>query len=271
MADKDCYRCGQKGHISRNCPNGGKGGVNSFEEDAEYEEEAPEEGSEITPEWLGYFGKGEKESGWLGFLNSLEDDECKSCAGNLGTFEAAKKTVKSGMNNKVHNKGKVTFKNKFEELGEKEIVNKKGKEVEEINSMTGTWEPITITIDSGAGNSVAPRHAFPSVELQQNEDSRNGRYYTTANGKKVYVLGEKNVVIKSKEGVVKKMKYQICDVTRILGSVGKITKAGNEVNLNKTGGKIIDGNGDEINVEIENGVYVVKAYVKTSGFTRQGL
>ena len=65
------------------------------------------------------------------------------------------------------------------------------------------------------------------------------------------------------------MKFQICDVTRILGSVGKITKANNEVNLTKSGGKIVDGSGDEINAEMENGVYVVKAYVKTTGFTRQ--
>ena len=218
----------------------------------------------MTPEWLGYLGKGEKESGWLGFLNSFEDDGCQSCAGCLGTFEAAKKTVKLAVGNR---KNTVNTKNKFEELGEKEITGEKVKESADINSITGTWEPITITIDSGAGNNVAPKLAFPSVEMQQNEDSRNGRYYTTANGKPAYVLGEKVVLIRSKEGALKKMKFQMCDVTRVLGSVSKITKANNEVNLDKTGGKIVDGNGDEIKVEIENGVYVVKAFAKTAGFT----
>ena len=107
--------------------------------------------------------------------------------------------------------------------------------------------------------------------MQQNEDSKNGRYYTTANGKPVYVLGEKIVLIKSKEGVTKKMKFQICDVTRVLGSVSKIAKANNEVNMDKAGGKISDSNGDEIKIEIENGFYVVKAFVKAAGFTRQEL
>ena len=141
----------------------------------------------------------------------------------------------------------------------------------EINNITGTWEPISVTIDSGAGNNVAPKNSFPWMPMQENEDSRRGRYYTTANGKKVYVLGEKTITIRSKEGIIKKMKFQICDVTRILGSVGKITKANNSVNLNKDGGKIVDKNGEEIEIDMENGVYVVNAQVMATGFTRPEL
>ena len=159
----------------------------------------------------------------------------------------------------------VVIQNKFEELKSKE------GESAEVNNLIGTWEPIVVTVDSGAGANVAPKDAFPWIELQENDDSRSGRYYTTANGKRVYVLGEKTIIITSKEGVVKKMKFQIADVTRILASVRKITKAGNKVTMHKTGGLIKDVGGSEIEIEIENGVYVVKAHVKNSGFTRQGM
>ena len=55
----------------------------------------------------------------------------------------------------------------------------------------GKWEPVELTIDSGAGNNVAPKSAFPWLPIEPNENSKSGRYYVTANGKKVYVLGEK--------------------------------------------------------------------------------
>jgi hypothetical protein len=254
--------------LARNCPkgNGGKGGVNSFEgEEYEGEEGA---GEELEAEWLGYVGEPEKESGWLGCLHALGDD-CVGCLGEVENqrhkqdeWKTPKQTVKSVLPRKCENKShkeKPNTKNSFEELKEKEILN-----------IEGTWKPISITIDSGAGNNVAPKDSFPWIDLVANEDSRNGRFYTTANGKRVYVLGEKVVTVRSKEGVTKKMKFQIRDVTRILASVGKITMSDNKVNMHKTGGAIMDSNGDNIEIEIENGVYVVNVLVKTSGFTRPG-
>ena len=280
FADKDCYNCGQKGHISRNCPKG-KGGMNNFEE-AEYEEEEAEGQPEEQVEWLGCFANiesawarcPEEEVGWLGCLNVIDKDEeaakmsLNTLAKSDTSFVPAKSKTKN--NEKSENcKCAVKTENRFNELKEKET---------EINNLTGAWEPITLTIDSGAGNNVAPKNAFPWIKLQENDDSRSGRFYTTANGKRVYVMGEKVVTIKTMEGVIKKMKFQIADVTRILASVGKITGAGNEVLMQKNGGKIKDTNGKDTEMEIENGVYVVKGFIKaeneetgTSVFHRQGM
>ena len=92
------------------------------------------------------------------------------------------------------------------------------------------------------------------------------------------MLGEKTIAIKSKEGVTKKIKFQMADVTRVLASVGKIASAGNQVIMSKQGGVIKDKDDNVINLELENGVYVVKGMVKTQGeqhqarvFHRQGM
>ena len=266
FADKDCYNCGQKGHISRNCPKG-KGGMNNLE-DAYYEDEDAEAEPEEQVEWLGCL-----EAGWLGCINCISKDD-KAAEMNLNTLAKDPKNfvpVKNKTKNDKNENGKFVLKteNMFNELKEKDT---------EINNLSGVWEPITLTIDSGAGNNVAPKNAFPWIKLQENDDSRSGRFYTTANGKRVYVLGEKVVTIKTTEGVIKKMKFQIADVTRILASVGKITGAGNDVIMQKNGGKIKDKNGKAIEMEIENGVYVVKGFIKAendetgaSVFHRQGM
>jgi hypothetical protein len=147
---------------------------------------------------------------------------------------------------------------------------------EEILNFQGTcWEPITITVDSGAGNNVAPKNAFPWAKLEENEDSRRGRYYTTANGKRVYVLGQKTITVRTANGKMKRMTFQIADVTRILASVTKIAKAGNRVTMSKDENVIVDTKGEKIDMMIENGVYVVKCEVKVEGnastFQRQAL
>jgi hypothetical protein len=132
----------------------------------------------------------------------------------------------------------------------------------EVSALTGEWEEITVTADSGAGNNVAPRKSFPWIPLQPNDDSRAGRYYIAANGKKVYVLGEKIVTLRMPNGKLKRMRFHIADVTRILASVGKITDAGNEVRMRKSGGEIVDPKGEKFPMQIENGVYVIKCQVK---------
>ena len=296
-ADKDCYTCGQKGHISANCPSkgGSKGGMSSFEQEWE-PETATEDGTQGVDqevEWLGYIASfedswtpiPERNDKWLGCLNVMEESAGSVNAVENEAWTFPRKTAKfmKPCSSKCCASDAPT-KFQFEKLKEKETEIKneldklKEKESEiknEINSMEACWETVTVTVDSGAANNVAPKNAFLWIKLEENEDSRNGRFYTTANGKRVYVLGEKTVTIKTKEGIVKKIKFQICDVTRILISVGKITKADNEVVMSKTGGKIVDSKGNAIELEIENGVYIIKGSVEmraaeSQGFTRRG-
>ena len=139
-----------------------------------------------------------------------------------------------------------------------EPMSKKKEEAIPVNALVGQWEPIILTMDSGAGNNVAPRNAFPWIALEPNDDSRAGKYYLAANGKRVYVLGEKVVTLRMPDGRIKKMRFQIADVTRVLVSIGKVTQAGNDVTMSAKGGKVVDKLGNEYNMELENGVYVMK-------------
>ena len=78
----------------------------------------------------------------------------------------------------------------------------------------------------------------------------------------MYVLGEKVITVMLEGGIAKKMRFQIADVTRILVSVGKVTKAGNQVIMEKDGGKVVDANGAQFSMEMENGVYIMRCMVK---------
>ena len=264
---RDCYNCGKKGHLARDCRLG-KGGVNNIEEQygdeegySEYQEEhVVEEPEDIGPlASLVSSWQEEEDIKWLGNLNCL--DECKN-AGELGLvqeeWQKPKKTVQR-------------LKSVAQE-SEKKVKGLSSKlEAGPVMALAGAWEPITVTADSGAGNNVAPKNAFPWIKLEENDDSRNGRYYTTANGKRVYVLGQKTIVIKTREGIMKTMVFQICDVTRIPASVGKIMQAGNDVIMSKNGSKVIDAKGREIAMAMENGVFVIRCRVKVddaSVFTR---
>ena len=88
----------------------------------------------------------------------------------------------------------------------------------------------------------------------------------------MYVLGQKAIIIRTKEGILKTMVFQIADVTRILASVGKIMNAGNDAIMSRKGSKIVDVKVKEIGMEMENGVFVIRCHVKVEDapvFTRQ--
>eukprot|EP00973_Karenia_brevis_P041934 5804511-Karenia_brevis.AAC.1 len=61
------------------------------------------------------------------------------------------------------------------------------------------------------------------------EKSQAGVNYRAADGSKIPNLGERAVSGITQEGVHTKMKFQVCPVTKALGSVSKMTKAGHRV------------------------------------------
>ena len=81
-----------------------------------------------------------------------------------------------------------------------------------------------------SGRKVIPTSWFTDHAIRTTEASKNGVYYTTANGVKVYNKGEKTLTMCHFEGSQKRdMTFQVADVNKALGSANKIVRNGNRI------------------------------------------
>ena len=107
-----------------------------------------------------------------------------------------------------------------------------------VCTMSGqSWEPLLfpVIIDSGLSSSTLPRDWCKHVKMWQTNESRGGQTFTAANGDEIPNLGRKAVTLMTKEGSVRDMKFEVCNVTRALGSLSQICKAGHEIVFNPPG------------------------------------
>ena len=111
------------------------------------------------------------------------------------------------------------------------------------------WQAVSILIDSGASDSVAPKSFFPNVPVMETNASKMGLEYTAAGGHKIKNLGMCRPVVFTTDGFKHLMSFQVAGVSKALGAVSRIVGAGNRVIFddpntvgsfieNKTTGKI---------------------------------
>ena len=144
-----------------------------------------------------------------------------------------------------------------------------GDDDELICNMTGqAWEsfPFPIIIDSGACASVMPASWCDHVPLQEIPQSKAGDYYRAANGNKIYHEGEKLISMMIQEGALRDMKFTVCDVSKALGSVSLMCKAGHRVVFNpawSNQGSYIEhiSIGERLWLQEEGGLYILKTKV----------
>ena len=91
------------------------------------------------------------------------------------------------------------------------------------------WKLCSITIDSGASESVAKDADFPHIKTQPSEGSKRGLEYKAATGKPIKNEGEKLIGFMTDDYLSRQMLFQICDVTKPLASVSKICHKGHRV------------------------------------------
>ena len=91
------------------------------------------------------------------------------------------------------------------------------------------WKAISILIDSGASDSVAPPGMFPDIPIMDTIASRNGLEYTAAGGHKIANMGMCRPVVYTTGGDKDVMSFQVAGVSKALGAVSRICGAGHHV------------------------------------------
>ena len=128
------------------------------------------------------------------------------------------------------------------------------------------WKAISILIDSGASDSVAPPGMFPQIKILETNASRAGMEYTAAGGHKIPNLGMQRPYIHLLDGSKYTMTFQVAGVSKALGAVSRIVGAGNRVvfdDPNTVGSIIVNkSTGKKTPLRQHNGVYYMDVWVK---------
>jgi hypothetical protein len=129
--------------------------------------------------------------------------------------------------------------------------------INEIANDKGKWEKITVTIDSGAVDSVGPKTMATDLPIKDTPASRAGLKYRAANGTTIDNLGEKSIQGITKQGKKVGMTFQVADVTKPLGAVRAMLAAGNKVVFESGNSYIQDKTGTiKTPIEERNGAFV---------------
>ena len=130
------------------------------------------------------------------------------------------------------------------------------------------WEslPFPIIVDSGACASVMPIAWCQYVPTQETRESKAGEFFRAANGDKIYNEGKKVVSLMTREGIVRGMNFTSCEVSKALGSVSQICRAGHRVVFNppwSEEGSYIEHEsiGETMWMTEHNGLYVLNTKV----------
>ena len=98
-----------------------------------------------------------------------------------------------------------------------------------INYVDGNYEKVTITVDSGAADTVGPKHVAAGIAIKPTKASRQGKHYRAANGTQIRNYGQKRLEGIDKKGTNTGITIQVADVHKTLASVGRMTEAGNTI------------------------------------------
>ena len=131
-----------------------------------------------------------------------------------------------------------------------------------VEQFAGQWERVPVTVDSGAVDSVIPKRVASGVPIRETAASRSGLKYRAANGTSIANEGERVLRGYTKEANMVDMAMQVAEVTKPLGSVRAMVKAGNRVVFDEQGSYIQNKfTGLVTQVEERNGAYVFDIWV----------
>ena len=140
--------------------------------------------------------------------------------------------------------------------------------------VTPKWEPLTITVDSGAAESVIPEDQCAQYPTTDTQASLSGMCYLGADGSEIPNVGERIICAVTDDGMAAQMRFQVCPVTKALGSVSRMTQAGNKVvfdSVDAPEGSYIESKATGVRKYLrqENGVYMLDTWVIPASQCRQ--
>ena len=80
--------------------------------------------------------------------------------------------------------------------------------------------------------STLPKDWCQHVKLWETQESQSGKGFYLANGQEIPNLGRRAVTLMTKEGAIRDMNFEVCNVTRALGSVSQMWRVGHRVVFN---------------------------------------
>ena len=139
----------------------------------------------------------------------------------------------------------------------------------ELNNMSTEyqegWKPVSILVDSGASDSVAPSGFFPDIPVYETNASKANLMYTAAGGNKIRNEGMCMPKLYSENGKAYALSFQVAGVSKALGAVSRIVDAGNRVVFDDGCYTVNKATGDRTPIRIENGQFMIHVYVRKDG------
>ena len=124
------------------------------------------------------------------------------------------------------------------------------------------WQLLSVTVDSGACDSVIDPEDVPGYEVRETKASRSGEAFASATGETIPNLGEIELPFQTREQSWKNLTMQACDVSKPLASVKKICQAGHRVVFDEEGSYILNKATGELNFLREDaGNYMLDVWV----------
>ena len=102
------------------------------------------------------------------------------------------------------------------------------------------WQLLSVTVDSGACDSVIDPEDVPGYEVRETKASRSGEAFASATGETIPNLGEIELPFQTRKQSWKNLTRQACDVSKPLASVKKICQAGHRVVFDEEGSYILN-------------------------------
>ena len=124
------------------------------------------------------------------------------------------------------------------------------------------WRAITVVVDSGAEETVAPPGLFPG-QAETSPMQRVGGRYRAANGARIPNVGQLLAGFRTPEGHDCSIRFQLAGVERPLISVSQLARTGHRVEFGAQDGQIIHvQSGRRIQLQRDGGVYLLKMLVR---------